>query len=112
MATAIGQDTVTTIARQHILPSIVDAIYGSNVLFYRMVKANKKMIQGGGSVGSGSVGSVIAGFPGPDSSPDGAHRGWAAAMTWLGHGQEASHPEPRQGVPRAAYPHPATRAPA
>lgn len=47
MATAIGQDTVTTIARQHILPSIVDAIYGSNVLFYRMVKANKKMIQGG-----------------------------------------------------------------
>ena len=47
MATAIGTDTVTAIARRHIMPSIVDAIYGSNVLFYRMVKGNKKMIQGG-----------------------------------------------------------------
>ena len=47
MATAIGTDTVSTIARRHILPTIVDAIYGSNVLFYRMVKSNKKMIQGG-----------------------------------------------------------------
>jgi hypothetical protein len=47
MATAVGVDTVTTISRQHILPTISDAIYGSNVLFYRMVKSNKKMIQGG-----------------------------------------------------------------
>jgi hypothetical protein len=47
MATAVGTDTVSTIARRHILPTVSDAIYGSNVLFYRMVKANKKMIQGG-----------------------------------------------------------------
>lgn len=47
MATAIGTDTVTAIARRHIMPSIVDAIYGSNPLFYRLVKGNKKMIQGG-----------------------------------------------------------------
>lgn len=47
MATAIGTDTVSAIARRHILPTVVDAIYGSNVLFYRLLKANKKMIQGG-----------------------------------------------------------------
>lgn len=47
MATAIGTDTVTSIAKEFIMPDIVDAIYGSNVLFYRMVKARKKMVQGG-----------------------------------------------------------------
>lgn len=47
MATAVGTDTVTTIARQHILPTIVDAIYGSNVMFYRQIRSNKKVIQGG-----------------------------------------------------------------
>lgn len=47
VASAIGTDTVTSIARRFILPDIIDAIYGSNVLFYRLVKANKKVIQGG-----------------------------------------------------------------
>lgn len=47
MATAIGADTVTSISRRFILPSIVDAIYGSNPLFFRLVKNNKKMVQGG-----------------------------------------------------------------
>lgn len=47
MATAIGANTVTSIARRYVLPEIVDAIYGSNALFYRLVKANKKVIQGG-----------------------------------------------------------------
>lgn len=47
MATAIGQDTVTSIARRYIMPEIADTIYNSNILFYRLTKANKKMVQGG-----------------------------------------------------------------
>lgn len=47
MATALGTETVTTIARRYIMPTIVDAVYGSNVLFYRLVKSKKKVIQGG-----------------------------------------------------------------
>lgn len=47
MPTAIGQDTVTSIARHYIMPEIVDNIYGSNPIFFRLSKANKKLIQGG-----------------------------------------------------------------
>lgn len=47
MATAIGTNVVTSIARQFILPEITDVIYNSNVLTYRMMRNNKRMVQGG-----------------------------------------------------------------
>lgn len=46
MVTAIGTDTLTSISRQYIMPEIVDNIYHSNPLFYRMNQSNRK-IQGG-----------------------------------------------------------------
>lgn len=47
MATPIGTNVVTSIARHYILPQIVDNIYGSNPYFFRMNKANKRVVQGG-----------------------------------------------------------------
>lgn len=47
MATPIGTNVVTSIARRYILPEIVDTIYDSNPLFYRMNAANKRIVQGG-----------------------------------------------------------------
>lgn len=47
MATPIGTDTVTSIARRYILPEIVDNVYNSNPVFFRMVRNNKRTIQGG-----------------------------------------------------------------
>lgn len=43
----IGTNTVTAIARHFIMPQITDQIYGSNVLLYRLMKGNKRMVQGG-----------------------------------------------------------------
>lgn len=47
MATPIGTNVVTSIARRYILPEIVDNIYASNAIFFRMHKANKKIVRGG-----------------------------------------------------------------
>lgn len=47
MPTAIGENTVTSIARHYIMPEITDNIYGSNPVFFRLSKSNKKLIQGG-----------------------------------------------------------------
>jgi hypothetical protein len=46
-ATAIGVDTVSALSRQYVMPEIVDAVYDSNVLFHRLTRANKKVVQGG-----------------------------------------------------------------
>lgn len=43
----IGTNTITSIARHFIMPQITDQIYGSNVLLYRLMKGNKRMVQGG-----------------------------------------------------------------
>lgn len=43
----IGTDTVTSIARHVIMPTITDQIYNSNVLLYRLMRANKRVIGGG-----------------------------------------------------------------
>lgn len=45
--TTIGTNTITSIARHFIMPQITDQIYGSNVLLYRLMKGNKRMVQGG-----------------------------------------------------------------
>lgn len=47
MATPIGTNTINSITRRHIMPFIVDNIYNSNAIFYRLYKANKKIVQGG-----------------------------------------------------------------
>lgn len=47
MATPIGANTLTAIARHYIMPSITDNVYNSNVVLYRLMKANKRLIQGG-----------------------------------------------------------------
>lgn len=45
---AIGQDTLTSIARQYILPQVTDNVYlKNNALLYRLIRGNKRMIQGG-----------------------------------------------------------------
>lgn len=47
MAVLIGTDTVTSIARHVILPSITDQVYNNNLLLYRLMRANKRIIGGG-----------------------------------------------------------------
>lgn len=47
MPTPIGTDTLTSISRHVILPSIIDQVYQSNALFWRLNRANKKQYEGG-----------------------------------------------------------------
>lgn len=47
MATPIGTNTVNSIARRHILPFIADNVYKSNVMFFRLNRSGKRMVQGG-----------------------------------------------------------------
>lgn len=47
MATAIGTNVVTSISKRYVMPTIVDNIYGSNPIFFRFNKSQKKMIRGG-----------------------------------------------------------------
>lgn len=47
MPSPIGTDVISSLSRQMIMPEIVDAIYDSNALFFRLVRANKKVVQGG-----------------------------------------------------------------
>lgn len=47
MATPIGVNVVTSIARQFIVPEIADNVYKSNAVLFRLLRANKRIIQGG-----------------------------------------------------------------
>lgn len=47
MTTPIGADTLTALSRRHIMPMIVDNVYNSNPVFFRLYKANKRIVQGG-----------------------------------------------------------------
>lgn len=47
MATPIGADTVTSIARRYIMPDVVDNVYNSNPVFFRLNAANKRIVRGG-----------------------------------------------------------------
>lgn len=47
MPTLIGTNMVNSISRRHILPVVVDQIYGTNALFWRLNAANKRYITGG-----------------------------------------------------------------
>lgn len=47
MATPLGTNSLTAIARRRIMPSIVDQVYGSNALFFRLMKLNRSKVTGG-----------------------------------------------------------------
>lgn len=45
---AIGQDQLTSLARHYILPQVTDNAYlKNNALLYRLIRSNKRMVQGG-----------------------------------------------------------------
>lgn len=47
MATPIGTNQLNSLSRRHIIPQIVDNIYGGNLMFFRLNAMNKKRLQGG-----------------------------------------------------------------
>lgn len=47
MATPVGTSLVTSISRRFIMPDVVDFVYRSNVVTFRLLAQNKKMVQGG-----------------------------------------------------------------
>lgn len=47
MATPIGTNVINSISRRYIMPQVTDQIYKSNVLFYRLDRANKRVVRGG-----------------------------------------------------------------
>lgn len=47
MATPLGEDVVTSIARRWIMPTITDNVYNSNPFFFRLNAGNKRTLRGG-----------------------------------------------------------------
>lgn len=47
MATPVGTNLVSSISRRYIMPDVVDTVYDSNVVTFRLVSQNKKIVQGG-----------------------------------------------------------------
>lgn len=72
---AVGTNSVTSLARHHIMPEVTDNIYGSNVVFFRLSKSNKRMVQGGTQIEVPllfqrfSAGGAYSGFDVLDVSP-------------------------------------------
>lgn len=45
---AVGQDQLTALARHYVLPQVTDNAYlKNNALLYRLIRSNKRMVQGG-----------------------------------------------------------------
>lgn len=47
MATPIGTNEINSISRRYIFPTLVDNVYRSNLMFFRLNARNKKILQGG-----------------------------------------------------------------
>lgn len=47
MATPVGTGLVSSISRRFIMPDIVDVTYNSNVMTFRLLAQNKRVVQGG-----------------------------------------------------------------
>lgn len=47
MATPIGTNQINSLSRRYIYPSLVDNVYRSNLMFFRLNARNKKILQGG-----------------------------------------------------------------
>ena len=75
MATPIGDNVVTSIARRYILPDVVDNVYNNNLLFFRLNQANKKIVRGGTQIEvplmyqQFAAGGAYTGFEPLDTSP-------------------------------------------
>ena len=86
---AIGTNTITSIARHFIMPQITDQIYGSNVLLYRLLKGNKKMVQGGTQIEipllykRWTTGGAYSGYDTFDTTPHDTIRN--AVFNWKQH---------------------------
>lgn len=50
MATPLGTNVVTSIAQRYIMPMVVDNVYNSNPVFFRLNKANKRIVRGGTTI--------------------------------------------------------------
>lgn len=87
--TAIGTNTITSIARHFIMPQITDQIYGSNVLLYRIMKGNKRMVQGGTQIEipllykRWTTGGAYSGYDTFDTTPHDTIRN--AVFNWKQH---------------------------
>lgn len=87
--TAIGTNTLTSIARHFIMPQITDQIYNSNVLLYRLMKGNKRMVQGGTQIEVPllfrrfNTGGAYSGYDVFDTSPQDTVRN--AKFNWKQH---------------------------
>jgi hypothetical protein len=47
MATPLGTAVVTSIARRYIMPEVVDTVYASNPITFRMLRSNRRVVRGG-----------------------------------------------------------------
>jgi hypothetical protein len=47
VATPIGTNTINSISRRFLMPSLFDNVYNSNAMFFRLNALNKKIVQGG-----------------------------------------------------------------
>jgi hypothetical protein len=47
MATPIGTNEINSLSRRYIYPTLVDNVYRSNLMFFRLNARNKKILQGG-----------------------------------------------------------------
>lgn len=47
MATPVGGNSLTALSRRYILPELVDVIYGSNPIFFRLNQSRRREIPGG-----------------------------------------------------------------
>lgn len=90
MATPIGQDTLTAISRQYILPQISDNVYlKNNALLYRLIRSGKRMVQGGTQIEAPvmnkrfSTGGAYRGFDLIDVAPQDTVR--SVAVSWKQH---------------------------
>lgn len=86
MATAIGTNVVNSISRRHILPQIADNVYASNVVFFRLNRGGKRLIQGGTQIEAPlmysrmAAGGFYQGYDLLDTSPTDAIKN--AAFDW------------------------------
>ena len=75
MATPIGTNEINSISRRYIYPTLVDNVYRSNLMFFRLNARNRKMLQGGYQIevplvyGRFAAGGFYQGFDLLDISP-------------------------------------------
>lgn len=83
---ALGTTTATSIATQYIMPTFVDNVYKSNVVLYRLIKNNKRIVSGGTQIeipllmSRFNSGGAYSGFDPLNTTPSDTVR--TAAWAW------------------------------